>query len=115
MLCSLLCVSGLEFLRQHDDTARARALFAQVRAGWVKANYMTGQAAVNTTRDYIRAAVFFANTAILLATFTVGYAGTRYSECSDEGCSGGDWLFIIQLGVLSVLLLVIFFVFTQCT
>lgn len=38
---------------------------------------MKGQAAVNTTRDYIRAAVFFANTAILLTTFAVGYAGER--------------------------------------
>lgn len=36
---------------------------------------MKGQAAVNTTRDYIRAALFFANTAILLTTFAVGYAG----------------------------------------
>ena len=36
---------------------------------------MKGQAAVNTTRDYIRAAVFFANSAILLTTFSVGYAG----------------------------------------
>lgn len=104
-----------EFLGEHKDVARARALFAEVRAGWVTANYMKGQAAVNTTRDYIRAAVFFANTAILLGTFSVGYAGTRYSDCSDEGCSGQDWVFIIKLGVLSALLVVNFFVFTQCT
>lgn len=38
-------------------------------------NYMKGQAAVNTTRDYIRASVFFANTAIVLTTFIVGFAG----------------------------------------
>lgn len=38
-------------------------------------NFMKGQAAVNTTRDYIRAALFFGNTAILLTTFAVGYAG----------------------------------------
>lgn len=41
---------------------------------------MKGQAAVNTTRDYIRAAVFFANTAILLTTFSVGYAGERHKN-----------------------------------
>lgn len=43
-------------------------------------NFMKGQAAVNTTRDYIRAAVFFANSAILLTTFSVGYAG----ECHEN-------------------------------
>ena len=41
---------------------------------------MKGQAAVNTTRDYIRAAVFFANSAILLATFSVGYAGEHHEN-----------------------------------
>lgn len=38
---------------------------------------MGGPAAVNTTRDYIKSATFFANSAITLATFTVGYAGTQ--------------------------------------
>ncbi|CAB1107252.1 unnamed protein product [Ectocarpus sp. CCAP 1310/34] len=36
---------------------------------------MKGTAACNTTRDYIKSAVFMANTAITLATFAVGYAG----------------------------------------
>eukprot|EP00904_Undaria_pinnatifida_P009174 jgi/Undpi1/5387/HiC_scaffold_2.g00668.m1 len=79
-------------------------------------NFMKGQAAVNTTRDYIRAAVFFANSAILLTTFSVGYAGSRYTDCKDaDNCSTEDWLLVIKLGVLAAVLLIIFFVFTQCT
>lgn len=36
---------------------------------------MKGTIAVNTTRDYLKSAVFFASSAITLTTFTVGYAG----------------------------------------
>lgn len=43
-------------------------------------------------------------------------SGTRYVECSDEeNCSPEDWLLVIKLGVLAAVLMVIFFVFTQCT
>lgn len=45
-------------------------------------NYMKGQAAVNTTRDYIRAAVFFANSAILLTTLSVGFTGVPLTSNS---------------------------------
>lgn len=41
---------------------------------------MKGTAACNTTRDYIKSAVFMANTAITLATFTVGYAGQSVGQ-----------------------------------
>lgn len=57
------------------DPARLKTAQFPPTLSSLQDNYMKGQAAVNTTRDYIRAAVFFANTAILLTTFTVGYAG----------------------------------------
>lgn len=118
VICFLVCgcFQAWEFLRKDDVAkARARTLFKSVRSGWVTDNYMKGQAAVNTTRDYIRAAVFFANTAILLTTFSVGFTGSTYSDCLDNGCSNREWLLIIKLGVLAAIFLVIFFVFTQCT
>lgn len=62
-LCFMLCCVALSRLRTSNSRANHQD------------NYMKGQAAVNTTRDYIRAAVFFANSAILLTTFTVGFAG----------------------------------------
>eukprot|EP00752_Nemacystus_decipiens_P017140 g15355.t1 len=121
LVCFAVCIAfqAWEFLgpKNHPDACRARVLFTAVRAGWVKDNFMKGQAAVNTTRDYIRAALFFANTAILLTTFAVGYAGSRYTDCStdDNSCSAEDYLLIVKLGALAALLMTIFFVFTQCT
>lgn len=41
---------------------------------------MKGTTGCNTTRDYIKSAVFMANTAITLATFTVGYAGNENND-----------------------------------
>lgn len=38
-------------------------------------NYMKGTVGCNTTRDYIKTAVFFTNTAIVLSIFIVGIAG----------------------------------------
>ncbi|CAM9742923.1 unnamed protein product [Ascophyllum nodosum] len=93
-------------------------LFTNVRSGWVTDNHMKGAVAVNTTRDYIKSAVFFANSSITLATFTVGYAGSLYTNCVDDSgdsCPPKEWLLIIKLGVLAIVLLCIFFVFTQCT
>ncbi|CAM9576254.1 unnamed protein product [Ectocarpus sp. 4 AP-2014] len=117
-ICFAVCVGfqTWEFLGSHDDPARARTLFKAVRAGWVKDQFMKGTAACNTTRDYIKSAVFMANTAITLATFAVGYAGSIYTNCSDDDdCTPEDWLFVIKLGCLSAVLLVNFFVLTQCT
>eukprot|EP00752_Nemacystus_decipiens_P004671 g4259.t1 len=118
LVCFTACIAfqTWEFVGNHDDPARARSLFKSVRAGWVKDQYMKGTAACNTTRDYIKSAVFMANTAITLATFTVGYAGSVYTNCSDDNdCTPADWFFVIKLGVLAATLLTIFFVFTQCT
>ncbi|CAM9200362.1 unnamed protein product [Ectocarpus sp. 12 AP-2014] len=117
-ICFVVCAGfqTWEFLGSHDDPARARTLFKAVRAGWVKDQFMKGTAACNTTRDYIKSAVFMANTAITLATFAVGYAGSIYTNCSDDDdCTPEDWLFVIKLGCLSAVLLVNFFVLTQCT
>lgn len=66
------------------------SLVSALRAVLLQANYMKGQAAVNTTRDYIRAAVFFANSAILLTTFAVGYAGEFPPRTPDDSARPTD-------------------------
>lgn len=43
-------------------------------------------------------------------------SGSIYTDCSDDDdCTPEDWLFVIKLGCLSAVLLVNFFVLTQCT
>lgn len=64
---------------------------------------MKGQAAVNTTRDYIRAAVFFANTAILLTTFSVGFTGVTLASYSITGYN----VALVFLAILSLVTAVI--------
>lgn len=118
VVCFFVCIAfqTWEIAGSHDAFDKCRGLFKAVRTGWVKENYMKGTIAVNTTRDYLKSAVFFASSAITLTTFTVGYAGSRYTDCTDEGsCSPQDWLFIVKLGVLAAMLLSIFFSYTQCT
>lgn len=94
-----------------------RALSSRVREGWVDENFLKGQQAVNTTRDYIRVAVFFANTAVVIATFVAGFAIKAYTDCQKEagGCTEETITLVIKCGVLTILMLSIFFVFTQCS
>lgn len=66
---------GILFLPARCFLSRCACLCCCLAPPFSKDNFMKGQAAVNTTRDYIRAALFFANSAILLTTFAVGYAG----------------------------------------
>ncbi|CAM9988763.1 unnamed protein product, partial [Choristocarpus tenellus] len=113
VLCFPLCVAYQAWEFRQDKGARA--FFKRVREGWIDENTLKGQQAVNTTRDYIRASVFFANTAILLSTFVASYAATRYSACAEDSCSHQEWLLIVKLGLLVVVLMTLFFVFTQCT
>eukprot|EP01084_Bolivina_argentea_P251557 421943_1 len=80
-----------------------KGFFRRVRKGWIASNFMKGQAAVNTTRDYIRVTVFYAGTAILVATFAV--------TNSDDKST----LHEIRFGCLAGLMLCIFFCFVQCT
>ncbi|KAG5186726.1 hypothetical protein JKP88DRAFT_271858 [Tribonema minus] len=94
-----------------------RGLFKRVRKGWVEENYLKGQQAVNTTRDYVRVSLFFGNTAILIANFAAGFAATRYATCSDAegGCTSNDIQLMIKIGCIVALMLSIFFLFTQCS
>ena len=43
--------------------------FAKVREGWVLQNHLTGQAAANTTRDYLRVVLFYAGNAACMSYF----------------------------------------------
>jgi hypothetical protein len=89
------------------DNPSAYSFFAQMRMGWVKQNHLTGQAAANSTRDYLRVCLFYTGNAVLLGTITAGYTASSYK--SDHGPT--ENLLTAKLGVVSVLFFVIFFVF----
>ena len=87
------------------------SFFAQTRIGWVKQNHLTGQAAANSTRDYIRVVIFFAGNAVLLAGITGGYCASSY----DPNGNAMSMLLTVKLGVISFIFFVIFFVFIYAT
>lgn len=80
--------------------------FAQVRVGWVKQNHLTGQAAANSTRDYLRVVLFYAGNSVVLGTLTAGYTATSY----EPGGSAYSNLLTTKLGTISLIAFVIFFV-----
>mmetsp|Transcript_12034 Transcript_12034/g.17986 ORF Transcript_12034/g.17986 Transcript_12034/m.17986 type:complete len:225 (+) Transcript_12034:48-722(+) len=102
-----------EFKR--DDSVRA--LFKKVRVGWINENYLKGGPAVNTTRDYVRATMFMGRTAIVLAGLITGIAADRNETCrkSSDGCNDHDTLLFVKIGVLVILLVGIFFVYSMCS
>eukprot|EP00639_Heterosigma_akashiwo_P016741 CAMPEP_0206399392 /NCGR_PEP_ID=MMETSP0294-20121207/24804_1 /ASSEMBLY_ACC=CAM_ASM_000327 /TAXON_ID=39354 /ORGANISM="Heterosigma akashiwo, Strain CCMP2393" /LENGTH=187 /DNA_ID=CAMNT_0053855207 /DNA_START=269 /DNA_END=832 /DNA_ORIENTATION=+ len=78
---------------------------------------MTGQAAVNTTRDYLRATIFMGSTAIVIVAVLTG-ALSSFEECfADDldSCNANQKLIIIKVGCLVANFLAIFYVFLQCT
>jgi len=89
-----------------DVAPSVYSFFSQMRTGWVKQNHLTGQAAANSTRDYLRVLLFFAGNACVLSTLTAGYCASSYKEAGTPY----DHLLTAKLGTLSLLFLVIFFV-----
>lgn len=94
-----------------NEATSVYSFFAQIRVGWVKQNHLTGQAAANSTRDYIRVLVFFAGNAVLLAGITGGYCASSY----DPNGNAYSMLLTVKLGLISFIFFVIFFVFLYAT
>ena len=89
--------------------ANAIIFFKAMRAGWVQQNHMTGQAAVNTTRDYLRVVIYLAGNAIIVASILAGIAVNNYSGNSSE-----ELLMLVKLGACVALLILIFLLLLMC-
>lgn len=83
-------------------------LFRKIREGWVDKNYLSGQAAVNTTRDYFRVVLFLASNAIVVATVLSGFAISAPFETFD------DKIRVIKLATCVTTLIVIFICLILC-
>lgn len=94
----------------NNDT-KALGFFKEMRIGWVRQNHLTGQAACNTTRDYLRVTIFFAGNSILLATVFAGFA----AQIATDDHSSRRNLTLVKLALCIVLFLGIFFVFFLST
>lgn len=81
--------------------------FYQMRGGWVRRNHLTGQSAANSTRDYLRVLLFFCGNAGSVGMILAGYTASTYSE----DATPRQYYLSIKLGVASLILLVIFFLF----
>jgi len=78
---------------------------------------MKGQAACNTTRDYLRATIFMGSTAILIVAVLAG-AISSFEECFGddlESCTTAQKILIVKIGCLVANFLAIFYVFLQST
>lgn len=101
--------SGLYTTESDKDPKGALGFFSLMRHGWIDQNHLTGQAACNTTRDYIRIVVFLAGNAILCASILSGFAvRLKPSE------SFGDLILLIKLGACVVTLIAIFILMLIC-
>ena len=80
-----------------NEATSVYSFFAQIRVGWVKQNHLTGQAAANSTRDYLRVVIFFAGNAVLLAGITGGYCASSY----DPNGNAYSMLMTVKLGLIS--------------
>ena len=102
---------GSYFTEIEKKRRKPLEFFARMREGWVDNMHLTGQAACNTTRDYLRVIIFFAGNAILLATVFAGFA----AQYSHETASPRERLMLIKLGSNVVIFMVIFFMFFMAT
>ena len=103
------CRRGAYSLQSKDPKHGARNLFRMMRDGWVDANRNSGQAAVNTTRDYFRVILFFAGNSILLATILAGFVVNKKAETQRQ------LLQLIKIGSCVALFITIFILLILCT
>lgn len=82
--------------------------FMKIREGWINQNHLSGQAAVNTTRDYIRIIVFLAGNAILVASVLAGFA------VNIPPTNFRNRLLIIKLGSCVAVFVIIFICLLMC-
>jgi hypothetical protein len=85
--------------------------FAHMRQGWVIQNHLTGQAAANTTRDYLRILLFFCGNAILVATILFGFATSTMSRSRSLERN----ILLGKLAANILIFLIIFFLFLMST
>jgi hypothetical protein len=86
----------------------AITFFKKMREGWVDSNRMSGQAAANTTRDYLRVVIFLAGNAILLASIMSGFA------LNVEPSNDREKLRLIKLAACVGLFVAIFILLVLC-
>lgn len=89
-----------------NEAPSVYSFFAQIRVGWIQQNHLTGQAAANSTRDYLRVLLFYTGNSVLLAAIIGGYCASSYDADGDAM----SILLTIKLGVISFIFFVIFFV-----
>ncbi|CAM9563301.1 unnamed protein product [Chrysoparadoxa australica] len=88
-----------------------RQLFAAVRKGWVEKMHLTGQAAANSTRDYLRVVTFLGSASIIASTAIAGFAA---NHCEGVNvCDATSKYRAAKLNVLAALFLVIFYFLLQ--
>lgn len=85
--------------------------FYQMRGGWVRRNFLTGQAAANSTRDYLRVLIFFCGNSGVLGLFFCGYTISAYDPDGDAN----NHFVTFKLAACSFMFLVIFFLFIYST
>jgi len=81
--------------------------FYHMRSGWIRKNHLSGQGTANSTRDYLRALIFFAGNTALVGGLVSGYAASSYKGES----SAADNYLVFKLGFSGFIFLVMFFLF----
>lgn len=86
--------------------------FYQMRGGWVRKNFLTGQGSANSTRDYLRVLLFFAGNCAVMAMIFVGYASSFYDP---NNGSSRDHFFAFKLAFTSFVFMTMFYLFLYST
>ena len=86
----------------------ALQFFGKMREGWVNNMYLSGQAAANTTRDYIRVLVFLAGNSILIASILMSFATKLKPSQKIE-----DLILTVKLASCVVVFVIIFILLLQ--
>ena len=82
--------------------------FYQMRGGWVRKNFLTGQASANSTRDYLRVLLFFAGNSAVISMLFIGTAASFYDALESESRKN---YFALKLAATAFVFLVTFYLF----
>lgn len=110
---AILLAYKVWFNRQTDPSA-TRLMVGSVRFQWVKKNLNSGMLPVNTLRDEMRSAVFFASSVLLVAVAAVGFTMSVFPNClgdvaamqRDEcavPCTTQVWLVMAKVWLLALM------------
>jgi hypothetical protein len=89
----------------------AMGFFREVRNAWVTKNHLTGQAAANSTRDYLRVIIFLTGNSILLASVFSGFA----AQIATQPYTPQRFLIVVKLGICVTHFMILFFCFLMST